>query len=85
MVWGLFFLMIFVSYRSTLLWLPPLPYLTKVVPQSQGEDDIQKTLKDIGVQYTHRNENLIAENDIQRQRIKHIMEEVCRFADQRVT
>ncbi|KAI0759189.1 P-loop containing nucleoside triphosphate hydrolase protein [Irpex lacteus] len=46
-----------------------------VVPEPQGEDGIQKALKDIGVTYIHRNEDLIAENTIQRQRLKHMIEE----------
>ncbi|KAI0085593.1 P-loop containing nucleoside triphosphate hydrolase protein [Irpex rosettiformis] len=45
------------------------------VPKSQGEDPIQKALKDIGVKYTHRNEDLIAENPIQQQRLKHYQDE----------
>ncbi|KAI0337673.1 hypothetical protein BDW22DRAFT_1339232 [Trametopsis cervina] len=46
-----------------------------VTPKTQDEDRIQKTLKDIGVQYIHRNEDLIAENVIQRQKMKHIIVE----------
>lgn len=38
------------------------------------DDDISKTLKDIGVDYTHRNENLIAENAIEVEKMKALME-----------
>lgn len=47
-----------------------------VQPKPKDEDAIQKTLKDIGVRYTHRNDDLMAENVIQGQRLKHIRSEV---------
>lgn len=34
------------------------------------DDEISKTLKHIGVNYTHRNESLIAENVVEKERIK---------------
>ncbi|KAI0695319.1 P-loop containing nucleoside triphosphate hydrolase protein [Cytidiella melzeri] len=54
------------------------------MPNTQGEESIQKTLQDIGVRYTHRNEDLIAENDIQRQRVKQIMTEKKKVAQKAV-
>ena len=41
------------------------------------EDDIAKTLKDVGVNYTHRNESLIAENAVEGERIKVLIEVRC--------
>ncbi|EKM52602.1 uncharacterized protein PHACADRAFT_261138 [Phanerochaete carnosa HHB-10118-sp] len=38
------------------------------------EDEISKTLKDVGVTYTHRNEALIVDNAIEGERIKVLME-----------
>ena len=43
-------------------------------PEVDGETDIQKALADIGVNYTHRNEDLIAENAIEKKRVEVIKE-----------
>ena len=40
----------------------------------ERDDDISKTLKDVGVTYTHKNESLIANNAIEGERIKALME-----------
>ncbi|PSS30856.1 hypothetical protein PHLCEN_2v2583 [Hermanssonia centrifuga] len=47
----------------------------EVAPKVERESDIQKTLNDIGVNYTHRNEDLIVENVIEGQRIKAMIKE----------
>ena len=38
------------------------------------EDEIAKTLRHIGVDYTHRNDSLIAENAVEGERIKAMLE-----------
>lgn len=38
------------------------------------EDEITKTLRDIGVGYTHRNDSLIAENAVEGERIKALLQ-----------
>ena len=38
------------------------------------EDEIAKTLRDIGVDYTHRNDSLIAENAVEGERIKALLQ-----------
>jgi hypothetical protein len=59
-----------------------IPYMhsqeLKGLPENHSQDGIEKTLKDIGVTYVHRNEDLIADNVIQRQRVKRIISEVIR-------
>ena len=39
-------------------------------------NDVEKTLSALGVQYTHRNDDLIAENAIEGQRMRRLLE-VC--------
>ena len=48
---------------------PPVPAAT-----NGDHDEISKTLKDIGVTYTHRNESLVAENPIEGERMKVLVE-----------
>lgn len=43
-------------------------------PVVDQDDEISKTLKHIGVNYTHRNESLIAENVVEKERIKVLLE-----------
>ncbi|OBZ74648.1 DNA excision repair protein ERCC-6-like 2 [Grifola frondosa] len=48
----------------------------ETAPKIEKEnDDIQKTLNDVGIQYTHRNQDLIAENVIEGQRMQILLEE----------
>ena len=44
----------------------------------KDEDEVAKTLRDVGVDYyTHRNESLIAENAVEGERIKVLIEVRC--------
>lgn len=46
---------------------------TDVTPELGKETEIQKELSDIGVNYFHRNEDLIAENLIEARRLEAII------------
>ena len=44
-------------------------------PEVKNEpNDIEKTLSALGVQYTHRNDDLIAESTIEAQRVQRLLE-----------
>ena len=51
-------------------------YLSSLLdaPELEKETGIQKALSNIGVQYTHRNEDLIAENVFEGQRLEALKE-----------
>ena len=48
--------------------------LTAAPEVTHDQNDIEKTLSRLGVQYTHRNDDLIAESKIEGQRMKKRME-----------
>ena len=58
----------------------PRPPLTRrslpAPPEATQGNDIEKTLTALGVKYTHNNDALIAENTIEGQRVRKLME-VC--------
>ena len=49
-------------------------------PEVKNEpNDIEKTLSSLGVQYTHRNDDLIAESAIEGQRMQKLVEVCTRY------
>ncbi len=48
-------------------------HVADVTPELGKETEIQKELSDIGVNYLHRNEDLIAENVIEARRLEAII------------
>ncbi|KAJ3532277.1 hypothetical protein NM688_g7446 [Phlebia brevispora] len=53
----------------------PLLMLITDTPPLERENEIQKELSDIGVNYTHRNEDVIAENIVEARRLEALLKE----------